>query len=199
MIFKLGGNSGSGKSTFVRALLDLWKFEPEVWEGKKKIKQYVARVKTGQPLSTKLQRVVVLGDYSNPCGGMDGVSAQKDRVDMLRPYLDDKRTLCICEGVLFGSTFGEIGALGNLAKSAFIYAFMSTPLDVCLQRINLRRTERGTETELNPARTIRRQGEMERLEARVRIEKKLVYVVDYKLKPKMAAERMCSWFVKDVR
>ena len=146
MIFKLAGTSGSGKSSFVRAAFKLWKFAPVLWSpDKPKIKEYVAQVKLGEPLAGLYKRVVLLGDYSSPCGGMDGVSSKEDRHAMVTQYTGKKNrdTLVLCEGLLFGGVYGITEGLGVLSErkesGPWVYAFMSTPLDVCLERCKQRR------------------------------------------------------------
>jgi ABC-type dipeptide/oligopeptide/nickel transport system ATPase component len=201
MILKLAGTSGSGKSSLIRALMKLWKFTPETWPGKLKVKQYTAKVAPGEPLSIVYDRVVVLGDYTTPCGGMDGVSDKNDRHAMTAAYASKKfkRTLVLAEGLLYGGVYGVTEGLGVLSEEKssglWTYAFMNTPIEVCLERVKARRLARGVTKPMNPKNTTDKHRCIVCVEARVRAGAKpnhLVHVVDYKLTPARAAKALCA-------
>ncbi len=201
MIFKLAGTSGSGKSSLIRAMLKLWKFTPTTWPGKSKVKEYVAKVAPGEALSAVYDRVVVLGDYTNPCGGMDGVRAKEDRHAMTAAYVGKKfrRTLVLAEGLLYGGVYGITEGLGVLSEDSksglWCYAFMNTPLEVCLQRVEARRAARGVTEPMNPKNTKDKHRCIECVEARVRAGARpnhLIHVVNYRHSPVRAAKELCK-------
>jgi hypothetical protein len=203
MIFKLAGTSGSGKSSFVRAAFKLWKFAPVLWSpDKPKIKEYVAQVKLGEPLAGLYKRVVLLGDYSSPCGGMDGVSSKEDRHAMVTQYTGKKNrdTLVLCEGLLFGGVYGITEGLGVLSErkesGPWVYAFMSTPLDVCLERCKQRRAARGVTEPMNPKNTTDKHRSVVCVRERVLAGKNSnqhVYDVDSALPPLVAFKRLIKF------
>jgi hypothetical protein len=205
MIFKLAGTSGSGKSSFVRAAFKLWKFEPVLWAANKpKIKEYVAQVKPGEPLAGLYKRVVLLGDYSSPCGGMDGVSSKEDRHAMVVRYADrtaeNRKALVLCEGLLFGGVYGITEGLGVLSErkesGPWVYAFMSTPLDVCLERCKQRRAARGVTEPMNPKNTTDKHRAVVCVRERVLAGKnpnQHVYDVDSALPPLVAFKQLIKF------
>jgi hypothetical protein len=203
MIFKLAGTSGSGKSSFVRAAFKLWKFAPVLWSpDKPKIKEYVAQVKLGEPLAGLYKRVVLLGDYSSPCGGMDGVSSKEDRHAMVTQYTGKKNrdTLVLCEGLLFGGVYGITEGLGVLSErkesGPWVYAFMSTPLDVCLERCKQRRAARGVTEPMNPKNTTDKHRSVVCVRERVLAGKNSnqhVYDVDSALPPLVAFKQLIKF------
>lgn len=202
MIFKLAGTSGSGKSSLIRAMMKLWAFTPTTWPGKSKVKEYVAQIKRGQPLSKVYDRVIILGDYSSPCGGLDGVSDKNDRHAMTAAYADRKkfrRTLVLAEGLLYGGVYGITEGLGMLSEDPrsglWCYGFMNTPIEVCLERCRQRRAARGVTEPMNPKNTTDKHRSIECVLARVRGMSKpnhLVHVVNYKLSPAKAAQELCK-------
>jgi hypothetical protein len=204
MIFKLAGTSGSGKSSLFRALLELWDFAPVLWSPEKpKIKEYRAKIKAGQPLHGVFDTVVVLGDYRSPCGGMDGVSSKEDRYNMVAQYAGKKfrKSLVLCEGLLFGGVYGITEGLGVLSERGkngvpWVYAFMDTPLEVCLERCRQRRAARGVTETMNPANTTSKHRSVYMVRQRVLNQKnpnQRVYDVEYKLKPSEAARHVVKF------
>lgn len=201
MIVKLAGTSGSGKSSLMRAVLKLWKFTPETWPGKTKVKQYKARVAPSEPLSGVYDTVVVLGDYTTPCGGMDGVSDKNTRHAMTAAYASKKfkRTLVLAEGLLYGGVYGVTEGLGALSEQKssglWTYAFMDTPIEICLERVRQRREARGVTEPMNPKNTTDKHRCSVCVEKRVRTGNKpnhLVHVVNHKLTPARAALALCK-------
>lgn len=203
MIFKLAGTSGSGKSSFMREALKLWDFTPVLWTpDKPKIKEYVATVKPGQALHGTYKKVVVLGDYRAPCGGMDGVNDKNDRFDIVSKYADRKHrdTLVLCEGLIFGGVYGVTEGLGVLSEQKgavpWVYAFMSTPLEVCLDRCRQRREARGVTEPMNPHNTTTKHRAVECVRERVIANDNAnqhVYEVDHRLKPATAFKKLCTF------
>lgn len=202
MIVKLAGTSGSGKSSLIRAMMKLWKFTPVTWPGKTKIHHYEAKVAKAEPLSRQYDRVVVLGDYSNPCGGMDGVSRKEDRHAMTAVYADGvkfRRTLVLAEGLLYGGVYGITEGLGVLSENPrsglWTYAFMDTPIEFCLERVRQRREKRGVTEPMNPKNTTDKHRCIVCVEQRVRAGNKpnhLVHIVNHKLTPAKAATALCA-------
>jgi energy-coupling factor transporter ATP-binding protein EcfA2 len=156
VIVKLAGNNGSGKTTLIRELTQLWNFTPVLIQpGKLKVLEYVARVKPGEPLHGKFNRVVVLGDYRNVCGGMDTVADKDVRYAMVEKWNRDKKALVFFEGILMGETYGALGALSDVGTVPWVYAFMSTSFDECVRRVIQRRTAKGNFKLFDPERSMR--------------------------------------------
>lgn len=202
MIVKLAGTSGSGKSTFAREFMKLWHFSPVLWSpDKPKVKEYVALVAHGEPLAHRFDKVVVLGDYRSPCGGMDGVSDKQQRYDMVAAYAVKKhvRTLVLCEGLIFGGIYGITEGLGVLSQSGpvtWVYAFMDTPLEVCLERCRQRRLARGVTAPMNPHNTTTKWQAVNCVRRRVEsggFKTQRVVEIDHTLKPAKAVKQFLAY------
>lgn len=190
MIVKIAGNNGSGKSTLIRALMKIWDFEPVLISPEKpKILEYIAKPKSGH-----FKKIVVLGDYRSACGGMDGVSDQAIRVAMVKKWCDDRTALVFAEGVLFSSTYGELGVLSEVSKVPWVYAFMDTPFELCVQRVMERRAVKGNVKEFNPEhRMRRRERELYLLRRRVETSQHIVYIIKGTQTPATAAKNLMKF------
>lgn len=143
-VIKLGGCNGSGKSTVARAVLDLTaEGEPQYYtlESGKKAKFYNG--------SWMDKPVFVLGKYDNACGGMDTISDKHDRFGMVKHFAESygRDGLVFFEGLITGKTYGAMGQLSEehvaLKKPImWLYTFMDTPFDVCVERVLQRRAAR---------------------------------------------------------
>lgn len=151
-IIKLGGCNGSGKTSVARALLnvgDTWDEEAVTLKSGKKSKVY------HQDLSGV--DVWILGKYDNACGGMDTIGDKHDRFDLVsRTATPDN--IVFFEGLITGKTYGALGELSEGHRRGgipWLYTFMDTPFDVCVQRVCLRRLEAGNREPFDPERTMR--------------------------------------------
>jgi len=147
VVVKIGGTNGSGKSSLIRAALAKYAHVPVM--GAKKIEAYNVRTYLPQP-------VVVLGSYVNVCGGMDGISDKHERLALVRKYAAGENVV-LYEGLITGKTYGAMGALSEEPgqRGNWIYAFMDTPYDVCVERIMQRRAAKGNHAPFDPERTVR--------------------------------------------
>lgn len=147
MIVKIGGTNGSGKTTLVREIMKRWRFYPGVLIKNAKPVEYWADVKVRDPLSEWFKRIVVLGDYRNVCGGMDAIGDNELRLSLVEQYLKKKDTLVFYEGVLTGVTYGAMGEMSDRPKGVpWLYTFMNTPYEVCVERVVARRKAKGNLT-----------------------------------------------------
>jgi hypothetical protein len=153
MIIKIGGCNGSGKTTMVRELLKIADKVTPIQEAaisKKKPSAY-------QMYFLKYDfTVYLLGSYETSCGGMDTISDKEKRLALIKHYAENKDHV-IFEGLITGKTYG---AIGEYSKSEgqfgnWIYGFMDTPFDVCVQRVLERRKNSGNENPFDPERTMR--------------------------------------------
>jgi hypothetical protein len=93
--------------------------------------------------------VFLLGSYRNVCGGCDGIPTQQD----------------IAERILKAHTLGHVlyegalvsaSGLGGAVTQAIhptgcdVYAFLTTPQDLCVERVIGRRAAAGNEKEFDP-------------------------------------------------
>lgn len=151
IIIKVAGTSGSGKTTLARGFMSLWKFHPIIEDGR--ITHYKAPIDVRQPLHGTFKQVVVLGRYTTVCGGMDTVTDAATRLAMVELWCGKraKDTLVLFEGLFTGNTYGAMGDLSEHSAVPWVYAFMDTPFDVCVQRVLARRQARGDDRPFDPA------------------------------------------------
>lgn len=191
MIIKLGGPNGSGKTTFAREFMKQWKFTP-VTNERGKITQYTAAASVG-----KFKQVVVLGSYEAVCGGMDGVSDKNVRIAMIKEHMNNKQRLTLFEGIMTGLTYGEIGVLSETDKQPWIYAFLDTPFEVCVERVLARRAEKGNDKPFDAEKNLRRRmREVQSVANRAKLFGHRVYWVDYKQTPKQQVTALLKALTK---
>lgn len=136
MIVNLRGTHGSGKSTVVRRILDRYEAQPEGQDKKGKPMGYVISLSNGSKLH-------VVGSYKNDCGGCDGIQPYSEIWPRVVAYA--ARGHVLFEGALVSSSYGNIGRDSEVYGECFVFAFMDTPLEVCLERIRQRRLARGND------------------------------------------------------
>lgn len=196
-VIKLGGCNGSGKTTVARAILDITdaeRAEFELVSGKRSAFYY------GKFNDVPVR---ILGKYDNACGGMDTISDKEDRFEMVRGMAARyaKSGLVFFEGLITGKTYGALGELSEMhqkgrSKIPWLYAFMDTPFDICVERVLKRRAAAGNDAPFNPERTMRPTfGSCERLPEKLRdgrLHPHPVHMVSHKAKPETAARQLLN-------
>lgn len=129
MILNLRGTSGSGKSTVARRLIQEFGGEPimgMVPEGKKE-----------RIVGYEVGNLWIPGSYVNVCGGCDTFSWKG-----AANYLEEKTRLVAKNGyhvVLEGlvQTAGDNRWMGvsDDHPGAYLWAYLDTPLEVCIERV----------------------------------------------------------------
>lgn len=159
MIINLRGTHGSGKSTVVAELIRCFNGAAVKDPDKpKKPLGYVATLPNGKTLG-------VVGPYHTACGGCDAIQPYS----LIWPRVMAARATCahvIFEGALVSSSYGNIGRASEEFGDEFVFAFMDTPLEVCLERIRARREARGDMRPLNPDNTTKKAHSVERSKAK---------------------------------
>lgn len=129
-IINIRGCNGSGKTTLVRGLLD-YVNEAVFVAG---IPAY--KVQFRQPADT----MAILGSYENTCGGMDTVKTQL----AARTAVEEAAAAyhaTVFEGILISTIYGPWAEVAQRLMDTgheYVWAFLDTPLDVCLERIYAR-------------------------------------------------------------
>lgn len=147
-IVNIRGTSGSGKSTLVHRFLAEHSHAPIMaqlgpWK-KEKIVAYKCwetvfvpqgggkfLVEESQPPFT-----YIIGAYNTQCGGCDSMSykgSHPDIEDLVRQAAAKGNV--IYEGLTVSSTYSRWLGISKDFPGEFYWAFMSTPLEVCYQRI----------------------------------------------------------------
>lgn len=158
MIINLAGSGGSGKSYVALKLIKEYKLEP----------RFGYKYRTGEPPVRRSKRptfyqgqfspgrngkeLIVLGGYNSMCGGMDGIGTIDKAVELI-DYAARQfpKAIILYESLMIGKS---VGAVGAMVKANFndrhIKAFLDTPLDVCIKRVNARRITAGNQKPLDP-------------------------------------------------
>lgn len=149
VVVKIGGCNGSGKTSLMRGLMTrTTPWVPIVERGKVRGYRYVSAT-TGPDM-------FVLGSYENVCGGMDTISDKLDRLALVGKYAKDGN-IVFYEGLITGKTYGAMGAMSEQPKhkGKWLYTFLDTPFDVCVERVLARRAAKGNDAPFDPERTMR--------------------------------------------
>jgi len=158
-IIKLHGTSGSGKTTVARELMkDADMVRTILNPASRKPEAYEVRWLYKNPL-------FILGPYTATCGGLDSLSNVDDHIRLLQHYAEIGHVFY--EGLLGSEYYGRIGKVSEAYGNAHIFAFLDTPIEVCLARVQARRLARGNTKPLNPANTVGRVAKIERLRYRL--------------------------------
>lgn len=160
VIVNIRGTSGSGKSTLVRKLMGTAaSVEPLVF---RRLDEHTTRhdkaaadqKPTDYRLDHPLGDIFVVGRYETACGGCDGIKTQDEICDRVRHYAQFGHV--VFEGLLISHLFSRYEALARELQGKghrYVTAFLNTPLDVCLQRVQQRRLARGNTKPLNTKNT----------------------------------------------
>lgn len=195
-VIKLGGCNGSGKSSLARAIMSHILTKPKevtLLSGKRTVVHTAAYSDAD---------FVVLGKYETACGGMDTISDKEDRLELLRRTITGKGhkdRIVFYEGLITGKTYGAMGELSE-STGNWIYAFMDTPFDVCVERVLARRAARGNTEPFDPERTMRPTFRSCEALSRKLIDGTLpghdVYHVNHKHQPPTAAKNLVNYALK---
>lgn len=159
-IIKIHGCSGAGKTTAVRSLLELAEEASTIYSAD-----------TGKPEAYKLKLkeiaapVFVLGNYGNNCGGMDTVGSAAEAIRLVHIY--ESQGHVIHEGLLQSTYYGAMGKDSQRYGDRYIYAFLDTPIEVCLARVVARREKNGSKNKFNPELTREKHATIQALEGKL--------------------------------
>ncbi len=145
MIVSIRGTHGSGKSTIVKTILNLYKAEGINPDKRGRTEGYTIRLRNGKHL-------FVVGSYHNACGGCDGIQPYHRILTYIKQATMDHDHV-LFEGALVSSSYGSVGLLLNEYAPDAAFAFLDTPLELCLERIKQRRAAKGNFEPLNPTNT----------------------------------------------
>ena len=156
---KLHGTSGSGKTTVARELMKQADLVRTILNpASRKPEAYEVRWLYKHPL-------FILGPYTATCGGLDSLSNVDDHIRLLEHYGNLGHVFY--EGLLGSEYYGRIGKVSEQYGEQHIFAFLDTPIEVCLARVQARRLAKGNTKPLNPANTVGRVAKIERLRYRL--------------------------------
>lgn len=150
MIVKLHGTSGAGKSTVAWRFLKQHAWEPCQTEHGRAYKLIVPDF--SKPL-------YILGKYETQCGGCDTLNADQ-QIELLHQYAPLGHVLY--EGLLASEYYGRLGTASEPYGDDHVFAFLDTPIEVCIERVKARRLAAGNTKPLNEENT---RGRIKKIEA----------------------------------
>jgi dephospho-CoA kinase len=160
MLINLRGTNGSGKTTAVNALLHranaraiygvLGASHPEAY-----------RVR----LPGVEQDAFIIGPYDCPTGGCDRIQP----FELIEPLIVNYAAQghVIFEGLLIACCYGTIGKLLERRGRDALILFLDTPVELCIERVNARRLERGDVREFDSAHLIQKHATIARLKQKI--------------------------------
>ncbi len=138
IICNIRGTTGSGKTTAVKQLIKYLQGVPMLNE-KGKIWAYNLQ-----------NRIYVLGRYETPTGGCDCIRTQDEICAGIRKLSAFGNV--VFEGFLISGLYARYRELEDDLKSThhWIWAYLDTPLQKCIERTIKRRAARGNTKQFNP-------------------------------------------------
>src|SRR5580765_5586023 len=170
MLVKLHGTSGSGKSTVARSLMELGKItlldrayevDPQDW------------IVTGID-----QPIYILGTYNSQCGGCDTLTAG-EQIELIHTYA--KLGHVFYEGLLGSEYYGKLGEASEPYGRHHVFAFLNTPIELCIDRVKARRLLKGNTKPLNEDNTRNRVRKIEMLRQKLINQGRNVVDIDHKI------------------
>ena len=172
LLVSLRGTHGSGKSHLVRQLLERYDAQPTDVDKKGRPNNYVMTLSNGDKL-------FVVGSYVNACGGCDGIQPYSLIWPRVAKFAELGHVLF--EGALVSSSYGNIGRSMESYGDRAVFAFLDTPLQVCLDRIQQRRLAKGNIKPLDPKNTIGKMNSCNGTISKIRdVFHRRVVVLDYR-------------------
>jgi hypothetical protein len=151
MVIQLRGTSGSGKTHLAREIMEAYEPTPRVlyWAGRKRPIAYVYNRPRESYARTKL---CVLGAYESVCGGVDNINEKAQVAKLIRSAVEHNHDV-LFEGLLWSEDFRYTLALHEDKIPVTVFS-LTTPLELCIKRINKRRRTRNPKaTDVNPKNT----------------------------------------------
>lgn len=136
MIVNVRGTSGSGKTTTIRRLMDMFPNVVPLGENPRKPEGY-------KLWGSDLQDIYILGSYENVCGGCDGIKTQDEICERIRRWYQLGHV--IFEGLLVSTLFSRYNELAAALRPVpTMFVYLDTPVETCVERVLQRRLDRAT-------------------------------------------------------
>ncbi len=171
LIVKIHGPSGAGKTTLVRNYMERSLSTPSEYLKGTKVEAYGLHMAPDRP------DLYVLGSYRSVCGGMDTVGDSATAINMVNRYALKGDVLH--EGLLQSTYYGAPGKASEPYENRYVFAFLDTPIDMCLERVCQRREMSNSKNKFDPTLTIQKHETILRLRDRLRAMGRRVVTLSY--------------------
>lgn len=136
MIINIRGTSGSGKTYTVRSFMESCGAESLIHNNDGKVVAHLVHF--------QMIPVYIIGSYMNVCGGCDVIPTQNMVCSLVRHFSQFGHVMF--EGLIASHLYARYVALWKELTSydiPFVFAYMDTPLEICIERVKQRRLDRG--------------------------------------------------------
>lgn len=147
MIINIRGTSGSGKTYTARKFMEYCGLNTVIYDQNDKPIAHCVHY--------AMMPVYFIGSYANTCGGCDAIPTQDLACSYVRHFSQFGHV--IFEGLLMSHLYARYAALWKELTgfgNPFVFAYMDTPIDECIERVKQRRKEKGNTKKFNPQNTI---------------------------------------------
>lgn len=157
LIINVRGNSGSGKTHLTREFMKKFGIDVPIWFGNEYKK------KRAHAMVDSLHgKFCVIGSYDNACGGCDTIKTQAEVASRVNQAALLGYRVIWLEGLIMSTIYGTVGEFSEQYKDRWVFAFLDTPIELCMARIKLRRIKAGNTKPLNELNTRNRVKTIER-------------------------------------
>jgi len=149
MIINIRGTHGSGKSTLVRRIKELYAdVTPTMLAGRQRPIGYICR----PGLDSPMRQLFIPGSYETPTGGCDTISSIEQIFDLVKLYRENQCAV-LFEGIVAQHSAGRLLDLHMIHPVKVIA--LSTTQDECVASVMQRRADRGQTDEFDPKNVIK--------------------------------------------
>lgn len=150
MIVNIRGTGGSGKSTIVRKIANLYSGGTEAFyiDGRKQPYFYLC-----SRANNEGRQLCIVGGYETPTGGCDNIKTVDEAYTIVRSQAEQGRDV-LFEGIMVQDDVRRFIELSAQFPTAVVY--LTTPLEQCLAGIQSRRDARGDDRPMKSENTKKR-------------------------------------------
>lgn len=167
LIVKLHGTSGAGKSTVAYEIMQMYPAYGTIERDDKVV---------GHSVSIDLKPLHILGRYTTQCGGCDTLKADQ-QIALLNDMAPQGHVFY--EGLLSSEYYGRLGTASEQYGDRHVFAFLDTPIDLCIERVILRRLKAGNAKPLDETNTRARIKKIASLKAKLERMGRRVVTIPY--------------------
>ena len=172
LIVNVRGTSGSGKTHLTREFMRQGSTDAVTVDGK--VIGYICC--RGKSVNERMWFVV--GSYENVCGGCDTIKTQQQIIDRVAWAISRDYNVWL-EGLILSTIYGLVGAYSEEYADRWVFAYLNTPVDVCVERVIERRRVAGNIKPFDKENTVKRHATIRRNQAIVEEKGREAVTIDY--------------------
>ena len=165
LIINVRGTSGSGKTHLTREFM-------------KSRHPNIVTDNAGKVYGYSCNGWFVVGSYENVCGGCDTIKTQQQIIDRVAWGVSMGYHVWL-EGLILSTIYGLVGAYSEEYAERWVFAYLNTPVDVCVERVIERRRVAGNIKPFDKENTVKRHATIRRNQAIVEEKGREAVTIDY--------------------